>query len=62
MAGQTVYFGGEDGYLYALDCETGECLWRYYLALPIKSSPIVSGNSLFVSDFDGNLFAFVATH
>ena len=61
VAGQTVYFGGEDGYLYALDRETGECRWRYYLALPIKSSPIVSGNSLFVSDFDGNLFGFVAT-
>ena len=60
IAGDVAYFGGENGYLYAVDAGTGECLWRYYLGLPIMGSPIISGNALFVSDFDGNLHGFVA--
>ena len=60
VAGDVVYFGGENGYLYALDVKTGRLLWKYAVGLPVKSSPIVSGNALFVSDYDGNLYAFVS--
>ncbi|MCZ6632438.1 MAG: PQQ-binding-like beta-propeller repeat protein [bacterium] len=58
VAFDVVYFGGEDGYLYALDARDGHCLWRYDIGLPIQSSPIFSGNTLFVTDYDGNLYAF----
>jgi len=27
--------------------------------VPVKGSPIISGNMLFVCDYDGNLWAFV---
>lgn len=60
VAGDVIYFGGEDGVLYALDVKTGRLLWRYDPGLPIKCSPITSGNALFVSDYDGNLYAFVS--
>jgi outer membrane protein assembly factor BamB len=60
VAGGTVYFGGENGFLYALCQKTGKLLWEYYTGLPIKGSPIISGNSLFVTDTDGNLYAFVS--
>ena len=59
VVGDVVYVGGEDGYLYALDVASGEVIWRWDTGVPVKSSPIVSGNMLFVSDYDGNLWAFV---
>ena len=59
VAGTTLYVGGEDGYLYALDAATGDVIWRWDTGVPVKGSPIVSGNMLFVCDYDGNLWAFV---
>jgi len=61
LAGNLLYFGGDDGYLYALERDTGAVHWRYWLAVPIKTSPAVSGNALFVMDYDGNLYAFGVT-
>lgn len=58
VAGDVVYVGGDDGYLYAFALADGEVLWRYNVGVPIKGSPIVSGNALFVCDWDGNLFCF----
>ena len=59
VAGEYVYVGGEDGHLYALDAGTGAVVWRWDTGVPVKGSPIISGNMLFVCDYDGNLWAFV---
>ena len=59
LAGQTIFVAGDSGYLYALNAKTGKRIWSYDLGVPIKSSPIVSGNMLLVHDYDGNLYAFV---
>ena len=59
VAGDTVYIGGEDGYIYALDASSGKVRWRWDTGVPVKGSPIISGNMLFVCDYDGNLWAFV---
>ena len=59
VAGDVLYAGSENGRLYALQAATGKELWSYRLGLPVKSWPAVSGNALYVSDYDGNLWAFV---
>jgi hypothetical protein len=38
----------------------GKELWSYRMGLPLKSWPAASGNTLHVSDYDGNLRAFVS--
>ena len=60
VAGDHVYAGRDDGYLVALDRRTGACVWKFRLGLPVKSSPVVSGNMLFVCGFDGELYAFAS--
>ena len=60
VTGDVLYAGSENGRLYALDAATGKELWSYNLGLPVKSWPAVSGNALYLSDYDGNLWAFVS--
>jgi outer membrane protein assembly factor BamB len=59
--GAAVYFGADDGRLYALNPATGAELWRYELGVPVRSSPAIAGNMLFVTAEDGSLYAFVST-
>lgn len=53
-----VYIGASDGYLYALDLSTGIIKDSYNLGAPVFSTVAVSGNSLIVCDFAGNIYCF----
>jgi len=56
-----VYFGADDGRLYALNPATGAERWRFELGVPVRSSPAIAGNMLFLTTEDGSLYAFVST-
>jgi hypothetical protein len=58
-SGGFIYFGTDDGVLYCLNVENGYRRWSYDLGVPIRSSPAIAGNMLFVNGSDGTLFAFV---
>lgn len=58
LVGGTLVFGASDGYLYGVNAETGRFQWKRNLGAPIFSSPAVSGNALYVSDFSGNIYCF----
>lgn len=58
IVGDIVYFGANDGYLYALEVNTGALVWRYHLGVPIASTVAVSGNMLTVAAWDGTVYAF----
>lgn len=58
IVGSVVYFGASDGYLYALDVDSGSLLWRYRLGVPIASTVAVSGNAVIVAGWDGTVYAF----
>ncbi len=60
MVGDIVYFGATDGWFYALDAKTGQCVWKYWFGLPIASTVAVSGNALIVSTWDGTVYALAA--
>lgn len=59
IVGTIAYFGATDGFLYALDAFTGKFLWKYQLGVPVLSTPVISGNALFIAAFDGNVYCFV---
>ncbi len=57
---KNVYFGGGDGFLYALNAETGKMIWKHDLKQSLVSRPTVSGGRLFVTGADDTVFAFDA--
>ena len=57
VAGGTVFFGCDDGHLFALDASTGAERWRFATGAMIVSSPIVSGATVLVGSDDGKLWA-----
>jgi len=58
LIGDTLLFGASDGYLHAIDVNTGVFRWKRKLGAPVLSSMAVSGQMLYVSDFAGNIYGF----
>ena len=55
VAGDLVLFGARDGFLYALDSETGSQRWRYdYKVSWINASPAVSDGVVYVGTSDAH--------
>jgi outer membrane protein assembly factor BamB len=60
IAENAVYVGSDDGYLYALDLETGVLRWKYRTGSPVASSPAVANGRVFVGSDSGSVYAFLA--
>jgi outer membrane protein assembly factor BamB len=57
VIGRTVYFGCEDGNLYALSTISGNVRWSTQLGGPVKSAPAYYGGTLYVGDYGGYMNA-----
>jgi outer membrane protein assembly factor BamB len=57
IEGRVIYFGGEDGNVYALDSETGRQIWKTKTRGPVSATPAISNNTLYVGSYDGNFYA-----
>lgn len=55
-AENTVYFGSNDGLIYALKADSGEPLWHYKTGGPVMGRPTVDGSYLYVLSDDGYLY------
>jgi outer membrane protein assembly factor BamB len=60
IVGDIVYFGASDGWFYALEANTGSCVWKYWFGLPIASTVAVTGNTVIVAVWDGTVYALTA--
>lgn len=60
LVGKTVYVAASDGNVYGINKEDGKIVWKHSTGAPIFSSVAVSGNTLVVSDFGGNIYTFCA--
>jgi outer membrane protein assembly factor BamB len=60
VAGDMVYCGSQDHFLYALDKETGEPVWTFETGSFVDSSPAVSGGKVYVGSNDSNFYALDA--
>jgi outer membrane protein assembly factor BamB len=57
VIGRSVYFGCEDGQLYALSTRNGNVRWATGLGGPVKSAPAYYGGVLYVGDYGGYMNA-----
>ncbi|GIK27504.1 MAG: serine/threonine-protein kinase [Chloroflexi bacterium] len=51
------YIGSFDGYLYALDANSGFTLWRFRTNGPVVSSPALTADSVYFGSADGIMYA-----
>lgn len=56
FSGGTVYVGGEDGRLHAVEASTGSPRWTYQAGGAIRARPTVAGSSLYFQADDGFLY------
>jgi outer membrane protein assembly factor BamB len=57
VLGNTVYFGCEDGELFALSTRNGNVRWARALGGPVKSAPAYRHGVLYVGDYGGHMNA-----
>ncbi len=57
IAGDHLYYGCDDGNIYATNRTTGNPAWKYQTGGPIASSPSISGGVLFIGSDDGCVYA-----
>lgn len=52
-----IYFGGDDGNIYAVEAESGRQIWKRATGGPVPSTPAIDGESLFINSYDGKFYA-----
>ncbi|MGB7685973.1 MAG: PQQ-binding-like beta-propeller repeat protein, partial [Solirubrobacterales bacterium] len=57
VVGRTVYFGCENGSLFALSTVSGDVRWETQLGGEVKSAPAYYGGTLYVGDYGGTMNA-----
>jgi len=53
----TVYFGGGDGNLYAVDANSGELRWKFQTGDVVHSSPAYADGALYFGSWDSRFYA-----
>ncbi len=60
FADGVVYFGGDDGNLYAVDATTGRQIWKHETGGPAPTSPAIAAGILYAGSYDGKFYALNA--
>jgi outer membrane protein assembly factor BamB len=60
MQGGLIYFGSDDGNIYAVDAASGRQAWKRATKGPVPSTPAVSGGRVYATSYDGHLYALDA--
>jgi eukaryotic-like serine/threonine-protein kinase len=58
--GNVIYFGGDDGNVYAVDAVTGHQIWKRTTGGPVSATPAVSDGTVYVGSYDGKFYALNA--
>ena len=53
----TIYFGGDDGNVYAVNALDGRQLWKRKTGGPVAATPAIAGETLYVGSYDGKFYA-----
>ena len=55
-----IYFGSDDGNVYAVSAADGRQLWKHRTGGPVPATPAVAGGTLYVGSYDGKFYALDA--
>ena len=55
--GIAIYFGSDDGNIYAVDAKTGKQIWQHATGGPVAGSASVVDGTLYIESYDGKLYA-----
>jgi outer membrane protein assembly factor BamB len=55
-----IYFGGDDGNIYAVSAADGRQLWKHRTGGPVAATPAVAAGLLYVASYDGKFYALDA--
>lgn len=54
---KTIYFGGDDGNVYAVDADSGRQVWKHATGGPVASTPAITKDIVYAVSYDGKLHA-----
>jgi outer membrane protein assembly factor BamB len=57
---KVLYFGGDDGNIYAVDSETGRQIWKRTTGGPAPCTPAVANGIVYATSYDGKFYALDA--
>jgi outer membrane protein assembly factor BamB len=57
LSDSSVYFGSDDGNVYAADAATGKQRWQFTTGGPVPSTPAVDSGTVFFASYDGKFYA-----
>jgi outer membrane protein assembly factor BamB len=55
-----IYFGSDDGNVYAVDAASGKQIWQRVTGGPVSATPAVVGDLVYVGSYDGKFYALDA--
>jgi len=55
-----IFFGSDDGYVYAVDAANGRQVWRRGTKGPVSATPAIDHGVLYIGSFDGKFYALDA--
>ena len=60
IQGKVIYFGSDDGNVYAVDAESGQQIWKTTTRGPVPCTPAVDHGTVYVGSYDGKFYALDA--
>src|SRR5947209_7566354 len=55
-----IYFGSDDGNVYAADAETGRQVWKASTRGPVPCTPAIANGTVYIGSYDGKFYALDA--
>src|SRR3954447_3420174 len=55
-----IYFGGDDGNVYAVDAVTGRQIWERATNGPVPATPAIADGTVYIGSYDGKFYALNA--
>jgi hypothetical protein len=55
-----IYFGGDDGNVYAVDAATERQIWKRATNGPAPATPAIADGTVYIGSYDGKFYAFNA--